>query len=58
MSRLVVDASVAVKWFLPEAQSDAARALLGSGHDLIAPELVYAELGIALVKRVRKGEIR
>lgn len=57
MSRLVVDASVAVKWFLPEAQSEAARALLRPGHDLIAPELIYAELGSALLKRVRKGEI-
>lgn len=57
MSRLVVDASVAVKWFLPEEQSEAARALLGAGHELIGPELIYAELGSALVKRVRKGEI-
>lgn len=57
MSRLVVDASVAVKWFLPEEQSEAARALLRPGHDLIAPELIYAELGSALLKRVRKGEI-
>jgi predicted nucleic acid-binding protein len=57
LSRLVVDASVAVKWFLPEAHSEAARALLGAGHELIAPELIYAELGSALLKRVRKGEI-
>lgn len=57
MSRLVIDASVAVKWFLPEEQSEAARALLRPGHDLIAPELIYAELGSALLKRVRKGEI-
>jgi predicted nucleic acid-binding protein len=57
LSRLVVDASVAVKWFLPEAQSGAARALLGAAHELMAPELIYAEIGSALLKRVRRGEI-
>ena len=56
MSRVVVDASVAVKWFLPEEDSDAARALLNSGHDLLAPDLLYAEVGSVLGKRARRGE--
>lgn len=56
MSRVVIDASVAVKWFLPEEDSDAARALLDSGHDLLAPDLLYAEVGSVLSKRARRGE--
>ena len=56
MSRVVIDASVAVKWFLPEEDSDAARAILRSGHDLLAPELLYAEVGSVLNKRSKRGE--
>ena len=48
MSRIVIDASVAVKWFLPEQDSDAARAILHFGHDLLAPDLLYAEVGSVL----------
>jgi len=40
---LVVDASVAIKWFVEEIWSDAARAVLGSGEPLIAPDLVVPE---------------
>ena len=58
MSRIVVDASVAVKWFLPEEQSESARSLLRSGHQLFAPELIYAEVGSVLRKRARGGEIQ
>ena len=56
MSRVVIDASVAVKWFLPEEDSDAAGALLHSGHDLLAPDLLHAEVGSVLGKRARRGE--
>ena len=56
MSRVVIDASVAVKWFLPEEDSDAARAILRSGHDLLAPDLLYAEVGSVLNKRSKRGE--
>ncbi len=38
MSRLVVDASVAVTWFLPEVHGDVALRLLDPRHDLLAPE--------------------
>ena len=57
MSRYVVDASVAVKWYLPEPESDAAGRLLDPEHDLIAPDLLFAEVGNALWKRWRRGEI-
>jgi predicted nucleic acid-binding protein len=54
---LVVDASVAAKWVLPEAHSDRA-AKLGSGAEpIIAPDLVYAEIGNAIWKRAVQGEL-
>ena len=54
---IVVDASVAVKWFLPESDSDQATALLASGRKLFAPELVRVEVASAITRRVRLGEL-
>ena len=45
---LVVDASVAVKWFLPEIDSDQALALLASDAVFHAPELLRLEIANAL----------
>lgn len=52
---LVVDASVAVKWLLPEPDRPLARRLLTEGEPLCAPDLVLAEVGNALWKNVRRG---
>ena len=54
MSLFVVDASVAIKWFLPEIHSDAALPLLAHKHLLHAPDLIFSEFGNVLWKRVRK----
>lgn len=54
---LVVDASVAVKWILPEPGSTATAALRRQDMELIAPSLVIAEIGNALWKKVLRGEI-
>jgi predicted nucleic acid-binding protein len=56
-SRLVVDASVALKWYVPEPDSDRARRILGGGDELIAPDLLVAEFGNILWKKVRRGEL-
>ena len=53
--RLVVDASVALKWVIPEADSDRAAALLD--HSLAAPDLLFAECANALWKKLRRGEL-
>jgi len=45
MTSLVVDASVAAKWFLPEPGAEAALRLLNGRRRLIAPDLIHAELG-------------
>ena len=48
--RLVVDASIAVKWYVPEANSTQAAAILESGAELLAPDLLVAEVGKVLWK--------
>jgi predicted nucleic acid-binding protein len=54
---LVVDCSVAVKWFLEEPGDREALALLRSGEQLVAPELIVAEIVNVLWKRVATGAI-
>lgn len=54
---VVVDASVATMWYLPQSYSDQAVSLLGSGHDLVAPELLRLEVGSALLRAVRRKEL-
>jgi predicted nucleic acid-binding protein len=53
---MIIDASVAFKWVVEEEGSEAAIAWIGSG-DLIAPTLIHAEVGNALWKAVRRGEL-
>lgn len=57
MTRFVVDASVAVKWFLPEDYTEAALTLLEDGSDLFSPDLLWAEFGNVMWKRWRRDEI-
>lgn len=45
MKTLVVDASVAAKWFLPEPDASAAVRLLDGRYRLAAPDLIHAEMG-------------
>ena len=54
---LVVDASVATKWFVAKPDSPDARALLISGEALIAPDLVVAEACNVAWKKRRAGQI-
>jgi predicted nucleic acid-binding protein len=54
---VVLDASVVVKWFIDEQESEAARGVLASGRRLLAPELLIAEVGNAAWRRARLGEI-
>lgn len=55
--RLIVDASVAVKWLLPEEGSERAIALIEAGFDLYAPDLLVSEIGNVLWKRARANTI-
>ena len=49
---LIVDANVAVMWFVPEPSSEAAAALLDSADELVAPDYVHVEVASALPKPV------
>lgn len=53
----VVDASVAVKWFVEEPGTPEALDVLGSGDVLAAPELILAEIGNTIWKKLLRGEI-
>ncbi len=55
--KLVVDASVAVKWLVAEQDSAAAVRLIEDGHELHAPRLLAAEVTNALWRKVRIGEL-
>lgn len=64
MTSVVVDASVAVKWCLPsqreELVAEAAELLASSRREelrFLVPDLFWVELGNALWKAVRRGEI-
>jgi predicted nucleic acid-binding protein len=57
VSVFVIDASVVVKWFVPEIHSDAARRLLTVPHVYLAPDLLFAEAANAIWKKVRRGEL-
>jgi predicted nucleic acid-binding protein len=54
---IVVDASVAAKWVLPETDSTRAAALRTADDELIAPSLVIAEIGNAIWKAVLRGNV-
>jgi predicted nucleic acid-binding protein len=55
---VVVDASVALKWYVQEEDSERALALLASGERLIAPDLIVAELCNGAWRLIRRGELR
>lgn len=57
MSVFVVDASVVIKWFVPEIHSDAARCLLTLPHEYIVPDLLFAETSNTIWKKIRRGEL-
>ncbi len=57
MSLLVVDASVVIKWFVPELHSERAGRLLAEPHDFLAPDLLFPEVGNVIWKKVRRGEL-
>lgn len=53
----VVDASVAVKWYMPEENAADAERLLALDNVLHAPEIILPEFGSIIWKKVRRGEM-
>ena len=60
MTRIVVDGSVAAKWYFDEPGHEAADRILTSRiageHELLAPDLIVPEFVNVLWKRVRRQE--
>lgn len=54
---IVVDASVAAAWFVPEPVSEAARHLLATSKVLLAPDMLRIEVASALLKAQRRRMI-
>jgi predicted nucleic acid-binding protein len=54
---LVVDASVAVCWYLPQPLSGPATEILRAEEPLVAPGLLQLELASVLLRAVRRGEL-
>lgn len=57
MTQTIVDASVAVKWLVPESLSDVAASVLEGPWRLCAPDLLFAEVGNVLWKKTRRCEL-
>jgi predicted nucleic acid-binding protein len=58
LTRVIVDASVAVKWFIPDIHAEAAARVLDREYQRIAPELAAFECIDALRKRTRRAGIQ
>lgn len=57
MTLIVVDASVAAKWWFPEPNEVQARLLLGEGIELAAPDFLRVDLSSIIVQKFRRGEV-
>jgi predicted nucleic acid-binding protein len=57
LTPVVVDSSVAVKWFIPELLSERALRLLDGTFELLAPDLLIPECGNVLWKKISRNEL-
>ena len=51
----IIDASVAIQWFLVEDDSESARRLIEAGQSLIAPDTIFRDTHELLLRRIRAG---
>jgi predicted nucleic acid-binding protein len=58
LNTFIIDTSVAIKWYLPEIYQSEAQRFLNPVFDRHAPDLLHAELGSVLLKKVRRREIK
>jgi predicted nucleic acid-binding protein len=55
--KLVIDANVAVKWYIDEEYSELARGILRAAAEMHVPDFFYEEVTNTFWKRARGGEI-
>jgi predicted nucleic acid-binding protein len=54
-SKVVVDASIVSKWFVPERYSEEARRLLTGGYEILVPDLMFDEFTAILRTHIAAG---
>jgi predicted nucleic acid-binding protein len=54
---VIVDASVAVKWYVREALHAQAREIMAQADDLAAPDIIVTEVANALQRKVSSGMV-
>lgn len=57
MTLPVIDACVAIKWFLPEENHEKASAIFNQFNRFIAPDLFFIEIDSIITKKVRQKSI-
>ncbi len=57
MNKPVIDACVAIKWFLPEKDHESASKVLNQFPEFLAPGLFLIEIDAILTKKIRKIEL-
>lgn len=57
MQDIVIDANIAIKWFLPEPKSELAQVVLKKKPDMYVPAYFFIETDSILTKKVRKKEL-
>lgn len=57
INKVVVDASVAIKWFIPEDDSEFAIALAASKSHLLAPDFLLIECANTTWKKVQRQQV-
>jgi predicted nucleic acid-binding protein len=57
LTDIVIDSSVALKWFVPETLTEKAIGLLDGAYAFLAPDLIYPEAGNIVWKKVARKEI-
>jgi predicted nucleic acid-binding protein len=54
----VIDTSVAIKWYIPEAHSGEATAYIDKGVDRHAPDYLLVEAASVVLKRLRNRDVK
>jgi len=57
VTTVVVDASVAVKWYVPEVHTLEAEKLLNNTYEIHAPELMLPEFGNIVWKKMQRRDL-
>ena len=58
MRQIVIDASVALKWYFPEVYGDECVNLLDQDVEILVPDVLFTQVGTALWRRLKSNDIK